>query len=74
MRRDKIAKLADALGTTIDDILGLESPPQTVSQEEDDFPEVRMIARAGKKMSPERKADMIRMLKMMFPEEFGESL
>lgn len=72
MRRDKIAKLADALGTTIDDILGLESPPQTVSQEEGDFPEVRMIARAGKKMTPERKADMIRMLKMMFPEEFGD--
>lgn len=72
MRRDKIAKLADALGTTIDDILGLESPPQATAPEEDDFPEVRIIARAGKKMTPERKADMMRMLKMMFPEEFGD--
>lgn len=41
-------------------------------EEDDDFPEVRLIARAGKKMTPERKADMMRMLKMMFPEEFGE--
>lgn len=72
MRRDKIAKLADALGTTIDDILGLEPPPQAAAPEEEEFPEVRIIARAGKKMTPERKADMMRMLKMMFPEEFGD--
>lgn len=37
-----------------------------------DMPEITMIARAGKKMSPERRADMLKMLKIAFPEAFSE--
>ena len=31
-----------------------------------------MIARAGKKMSPERRQDMLQLLKIAFPEEFRD--
>ncbi len=72
MRRDKIAKLADALGTTIDDILGLESPPQAAAPEEEEFPEVRIIARAGKKMSEADREKMLQLIKVAFPDKFDD--
>lgn len=79
---DTCAKLAAGMNMTLDELLrkidgnttvGIaETRKEETPPEEDDFPEVRIIARAGKKMTPERKADMMRMLKMMFPEEFGD--
>jgi len=79
---DTCAKLAAGMNMTLDELLrqidgnttvGIaETHKEETPPEEDDFPEVRIIARAGKKMTAERKADMMRMLKMMFPEEFGE--
>lgn len=72
MRRDKIAKLADALGTTIDDILGLESPPQAAVTEEEDFPQVRMIARAGRRMTEEDREKMLQLIKVAFPDKFND--
>ena len=71
MRRDKIAALAEALGTGVDDILNPDAS-RGRQEAEDDFPEARLIARAGRKMTPERKADMMRLLQMMFPEEFAD--
>jgi len=70
----KIEAIARVLRCTPESLVGWEKFSDMKQEEEDDFPEVRIIARAGKKMSAERKADMMRMLKMMFPEEFGESL
>lgn len=44
----------------------------TGNSENADLPEITMIARAGKKMSPERRADMLKMLKIAFPEAFAD--
>lgn len=41
-------------------------------EEEDDPHEVRMIARAGKKMTPEKRQQMLEVLKTIFPEEFKD--
>ena len=38
----------------------------------DELPEITMIARAGQKMSPERRQDMLRLLQIAFPEEFRD--
>ena len=38
----------------------------------EELPEITMIARAGQKMSPERRQDMLRLLKIAFPEEFRD--
>ncbi len=42
------------------------------SSSEVELPEITLIARAGKKMSPERRADMLKMLKIAFPEAFSD--
>ena len=42
------------------------------SDEREELPEITMIARAGKKMSPERRQDMLQLLKIAFPEEFRD--
>ena len=67
----RIQEIADIFGVSPEYLTGWGDGKKTEA-EEDDFPEARLIARAGKKMTPERKADMRRMLKMMFPEEFGD--
>lgn len=66
MRRDKIAKLADALDTTVEDILGLSDPL------DEPLPQVTMIGRAMEKMPPEKREQMLKLLKVAFPEEFSE--
>ena len=48
-----------------------EAPSVEFQQEED--PDIRMIARAGHKMDPEKRAEMIRVLKALYPEEFGDN-
>lgn len=66
MRRDKIAKLADALDTTVEDILGLSDPV------DEPLPQVTMIGRAMEKSSPEKREQMLQILRIAFPEEFEE--
>lgn len=39
---------------------------------EDDFPQVRMIARAGKKMSVEDREKMLQLIKVAFPDKFDD--
>ena len=65
---EKMLQLSEALGCTVSDLLGEETPSYEDGSEYS--PEITMIARAGKKMSPERRADMLRVLKAIFPEEF----
>ena len=69
MRRDKIAKLAEALDTTVEDIIGLSSPDDDGKREET-IPQVTMIGRAMEKSSPEKREQMLQLLKIAFPEEF----
>ena len=38
----------------------------------ENLPEIRMIGRASRKMTPEQRQDMLRVLKIMFPEAFKE--
>ena len=63
----RLAAFAEALGTTVGYLVGTEAPAP-----EEELPEITMIARAGRKMSPERRADMLRMLQIAFPEAFGD--
>lgn len=74
-KADVIIKIANAFSMDVDEVLGVakESPLYTEGNQNDSpFPEITMIARAGKKMSPERRADMIKLLKIAFPEEFND--
>ena len=71
----RIAKIiADALGVKIELLApneaDLETPP--AETKDDDFPEFISIARAGKKMTPDRRAAMLQMLKIAFPEAFTD--
>ncbi len=76
VRQPFLFKFAEALETDVNYLLGIEpsssdtSPAETKPEEE--FPEFIMIARAGKKLSPERRADMLKMLKIAFPEAFQD--
>ena len=51
----------------LDYLLGRDRP-----ESESEDPDLRMIARAGRKMTPERRKDMLRLLKIAFPEEFRD--
>ncbi len=63
-----VAKAARAMGLTSDDLVRrMDGAPA-----EDDFPEITMIARAGSRMTPERRRDMLRMLQIAFPEAFRD--
>lgn len=62
-------KVAEFFGVSLEEMLS--DGEVTAVAEEPELPEITMIARAGKKMSPERRADMIKLLKIAFPEEFG---
>ncbi len=72
MRRDKIALLAKALQV---------SPSFIMEWDEDDLskeinisnPDIRMIARAGKKMTPEQAKSLRRYAQYMFPEVFDDN-
>lgn len=69
---DTLGKIAAVLGVPssalIDDETKVEVKPSIPA----DYPEITMIARAGRKMSPERRADMLQMLKIAFPEAFKD--
>ena len=70
---DVLETVADFFAVDMDTLMGRGTPPAPPSPgEAGEFPEVTLIARAGRKMSPERRADMLRLLKIAFPEEFGD--
>ena len=65
--------LAAALGIPRSALTGWEeSGAPAPAAETEELPEITMIARAGKKMSPERRQDMLQLLKIAFPEEFRD--
>lgn len=68
--RDNLELIADYFKVPMDYLLGKEDDP--TSSAEEVMPEITMIARAGAKMTPERRKDMLRMLKVIFPEEFKD--
>ncbi len=68
---DRLLRLAAALGFSGAELTNWPERPARADGDEE-LPEITMIARAGKKMSPERRQDMLRLLKIAFPEEFRD--
>ncbi len=68
-KMDVVIAIAAVFGVTADSLL-LASAPQPEAEET--MPEITMIARAGRKMSPERRKDMLKLLRIAFPEEFRD--
>lgn len=66
--RSKIVEFAKALETTPEYLMGLNEK----SEPEDNIenPDIRMIARAGKKMSKEQSEILRKYAEFMFPEAF----
>ena len=67
--RESLEAIADHFNVPMDYLLGREDDPTSGPEL---APEITMIARAGKKMSPEQRKQMISVLKAMFPEEFTD--
>ena len=67
---ERLRALAAALCLPLSALTGWEENER--SDEREELPEITMIARAGKKMSPERRQDMLQLLKIAFPEEFRD--
>ena len=66
---ERLRALASALGVALSALTPWEEAAPAVR---DELPEITMIARAGQKMSPERRQDMLRLLQIAFPEEFRD--
>jgi len=66
---ERLRALSAALGVPLSSLTPWEEPAPALHEE---LPEITMIARAGRKMSPERRLDMLRLLKIAFPEEFRD--
>ncbi len=73
---DRLATIADYLGTTTEYLLtGLgekEIAPVLEDEREAENPDIRMIARAGRKMTPEQAENLRKYAQYMFPEAFEE--
>lgn len=71
---ERINRLAAALGVSSSALTGWQEEAALPRPETEELlpEEIHMIARAGRKMSPERRQDMLTMLKIAFPEEFRD--
>ena len=65
---EAIMKIATALNTTTDYLLGLTENPIVPGQEDE---EILLLQRARNKMSPERRSMMFDILKVVFKQEFA---
>lgn len=69
---DMLAKLAQAYGVSYDELMvagGYASPESELFSAN---PDIRIIARAGKKLSPEQAEQLRKYAQYMFPEAFEE--
>lgn len=68
---DKLARVADFFHVSVDYLLGRES--QQFHQVNDDPDEnYTILSRNAKKLTPERRKQLLDMAKIMFQEEFGD--
>lgn len=65
----KVEAMAKALLCTPAELTGWDAPAHATEPE---LPEITLIARAGKKMSPDQRDLMLRWARMTFPEAFEE--
>ncbi len=71
LKRETIAALAEALDVKPSWLMCMDednTPPEDL----DDSPQVRMIARAGKKMSEADREKMLQLIKVAFPDKFDD--
>lgn len=68
MPAERLQLVAENLGVSYEYLLTGKVPEPEAEQ----MREVRMIARAGAKMPPEKRKEMMRVLKAIFPEEFKD--
>lgn len=65
--------IADYFNVDMDYLLGRNDGRKPASDDSDpELPEITLIARAGKKMSPDQRDLMLRWARMTFPEAFEE--
>lgn len=63
---ERLLQISEELNCSVNDLMGYTSEPI-----ESTIPEITMIARAGAKMTPEKRADMLKILMTIYPEEFS---
>lgn len=70
-KTETFLRLSEVLGCTVDYLLKGEPEPKE-EEDEEYMPDVAMIARAGKRVTPERRKEMIAVLRIAFPEAFDD--
>ena len=72
IRRDKIAKLAEILQVSPSYLMGWPEKTVTLENEFADAPDENyvILSRNAKKLSPEKRKQLLDMAKLMFKEEF----
>ena len=72
MRQDHAARLAELFGVTAAELMGEDEAPESREFEIVRDRDLRMIARAGKKMTPDDRATLITIMKLLHPEAFED--
>jgi transcriptional regulator with XRE-family HTH domain len=63
-----LERLAEYFGVSV----GVLTDTEQDDSDLNGFPEIRMIARAGKKMTPEARQNLLKYARFMFPEAFED--
>lgn len=70
---DTLQAIADYFRVDMDYLTGRSAERRAPApEEEDDFPQVRLIARAGRKMTEADREKMLQLLKVAFPDKFSD--
>lgn len=71
-RPEQLRTLADCLGVTVGDLTDAPGETTDDTRVAELSPDIRMIARAGRKMTPEQAENLRKYAEFMFPEAFGK--
>lgn len=74
LKADNLTKISGFFGVSIDYLLGTETKkaPTQGGEHEIENPDIRMIARAGQKMTPDQAKNLRKYAEFMFPEAFKD--
>lgn len=68
-----LRKLADYFDVSVDYLIGRTNDPRPTEKLKDPLPpDIRKIARAGEKMTPEQRERWLKVAKAIFPEAFDD--
>lgn len=71
-RPERMVRLAELLKVPLSVLTDGEKIPPTLTEEEPMNPDIRLIARAGKKMTAEETQALLKYAQFMFPEAFND--